>query len=132
LQIASARITTDGAQTCYNDSALGIEVIVRNGGTAAAGQFVVQTGNQTQTVPFLAPMGSARLWFAGYTNPVSITVDATSLVDEANEANNIFSGMLPIPTLPPPCTATPTPTATPTATAQPATRPRGFLPAVTR
>ena len=54
----------------------------------------------------------ASLWFSGFLNGEnSATVDATDHVIELNEANNSVTQILPIPTLPLPCT--PTPTSTP-------------------
>ena len=101
---------------------LGVRVTVRNQGAAAAGSFAVDVNGARKTVSGgLAAGASTSLWFSGYTNPSSATVDSTFLVAESNESNNQLTQMLPVPTPPPSCTATPTatggPTSTPTLTA---------------
>lgn len=90
---------------------LGVRLWLENAG-AAAGPFVVEV-NGVQ-VPFpdgLAAGHVTSFWVPGYVSGgenVAIA-DATGQVTESNEDNNTLSTMLPIPTLPPPCTATPAP-----------------------
>lgn len=89
---------------------LGARVWVQNVGTAVAGPFVIEVnGNQQQTLPGLAAGEETSLVFGGALGSVTAVADATNLITESNEDNNSFSTILPIPTLPPPCTPTPTP-----------------------
>ncbi|HSJ53860.1 MAG TPA: PEGA domain-containing protein, partial [Anaerolineae bacterium] len=142
-QRASIELETGGA--CVDGATdLGVRVWIENAG-AAAGPFVVEVnGVQVSLAEGLAAGQSTSVWVAGYRagqENVAV-VDVTSAVPESNEENNAFSAMLPIPTLPPACTATPGvpvtppppatpgpqasatpmpgPPATPTATPQPA------------
>ena len=69
-------------------------------------------GDQQTVTAGLESGLKASLWFSGFLNGEnSATVDATDQVIELNEANNSVTQILPIPTLPLPCT--PTPTSTP-------------------
>jgi subtilase family serine protease len=86
---------------------LGVRVFFDNIGQAASGSFVVNVNGATQTVSGLPANAGQALFFPGAGNPVSITLDSTGLVTESNETNNTFSGMVAVPTAPPPCTPTP-------------------------
>lgn len=89
---------------------LGARVWVQNVGDAPAGPFVVEVnGGPQQTVSGLAAGEETSLVFGGVLGSVTAVADATNLIVESNEANNSFTTILPIPTLPPPCTPTPTP-----------------------
>ncbi|HRQ39644.1 MAG TPA: CARDB domain-containing protein [Chloroflexota bacterium] len=89
---------------------LGARVWVTNMGNAPAGSFVVEVNNVwQQTVDGLAAGEEISLVFGGALGPVTAVADATNLIAESNESNNSFSTILPVPTLPPPCTPTPTP-----------------------
>ena len=88
---------------------LGIRVFFDNTGEAAAGSFVVNVNGVTQTVSGLPADAGGALFFVGAGNPVTVTLDSTNLVAESNETNNTFSGTVPIPTAPLPCTPTFTP-----------------------
>jgi len=89
---------------------LGARVWVANMGNAPAGSFVVEVNNVwQQTVDGLAAGEEISLVFGGALGPVTAVADATNLIAESNESNNSFSTILPVPTLPPPCTPTPTP-----------------------
>ena len=88
---------------------LGIRVFFDNIGQAASGSFVINVNGATQTVSGLPANAGAAVFFVGAGNPVTVTLDSTNLVTESNEANNTFSGMVPVPTAPLPCTPTFTP-----------------------
>ncbi len=60
---------------------------------------------------------------AGWAQSCDILADAFNEVPERDESNNRWSGLLPVPTLPPWCTPTATATPTPTATATPSATP---------
>lgn len=89
---------------------LGVRVWVQNIGQTAAGNFVVNVNGVSQTVAGLAAGQMTAVFFTGFSNPVTATVDATGLITESNENNNTLTEMLPVPTPPLPC---PTPTFTP-------------------
>ena len=78
---------------------------------------MVTVNNAVQSVNGLAVGETKALFFPSYANPVSATVDSTSVVTESNETNNLRSEMVAVPTAPLPC-ASPTPTATQTPAAQ--------------
>ena len=84
-----------------------------NSGQAAAGSFNVKVGEAQQSVNSLAIGETKLLFFAGYTNPVTVAVDPGNAVAESNEQNNSRSENLPVPTAPLPCTTNPTSTFTP-------------------
>jgi hypothetical protein len=88
---------------------LGIRVFFDNIGQAASGSFVVNVNGATQTVSGLPADAGGAVFFVGAGNPVTVTLDSTNLVAESNETNNTFSGMVPVPTAPLPCTPTFTP-----------------------
>ena len=88
---------------------LGVRVFFDNIGQAASGSFVVNVNGATQTVSGLPADAGGAVFFVGAGNPVTVTLDSTNLVAESNETNNTFSGMLPVPTAPLPCTPTFTP-----------------------
>ncbi len=117
------QITLERGGACdYTSTALGLRVYVGNVGGSAAGPFVVEANGLRQTVvEGLAAGATTSLWFERYVylGNNTVTVDATDLVEESDEANNQRSELVAIPTLPPTCTATPTPSMTPTATATP-------------
>jgi hypothetical protein len=105
----------------------GLNVTVKNAGTANAGTFLVEGDNNSsrrQTVTSLAAGQSITVWLNVTPNPISntATVDVTNLVLESNESNNTLTYVEPSPltatptrtgTPPPICTNTPTPTNTP-------------------
>ena len=88
---------------------LGVRVFITNSGQEDADSFVVNVGGVTQTVTGLDAGDTTAVFFTGFTNPVTATVDSTGTVAESNENNNTRSEMLPVPTPPLPCTPTPTP-----------------------
>ena len=123
LVVIGMSITLETGGACdYTSTQLGVRVFFGNVGSADAGSFVVEVNGAQQTVAMgLAQGGSDSLWFSGYIfgpeENVAV-VDATFQVEESNEDNNTLAQIVPIPTLPQPCT--PTPTATPTPTPTPA------------
>jgi hypothetical protein len=111
LTIGSLRIQLQNPACFSPGNPLGVLVEIANNGQAAAGNFVVNVNGVTQNVNGLAAGQTTTVFFVGYSNPVTATVDSTGLVTESNENNNTRSEMVPVPTAPLPCT--PTPTATP-------------------
>ncbi len=101
-----------------------ISVCIRNAGSRAAGPFALTVyGAEAGRVEGLAAgaqlcQETDALYLS---NPVTVVVDPANQVAESDETNNTWSGILPVPTAPPLCTATPTPspTASTTATATP-------------
>ncbi len=101
-------------QSCVNTGdVLGVRVNVTNSGQASAGNFSVQIVGAQQTVNGLAVGETKTLFFNGYSNPVSVSVDPANTVVESNEQNNSRSETLSVPTSPLPCAGTPTFTSTP-------------------
>ena len=127
LVVIGMSVTLETGGDCnFSSTQLGVRVVLGNVGSAAAGLFVVDVNGSQQTVQVgLAQGETSSLWFSGYVfgpeENVAV-VDATFQVEESNEDNNTLAQIVPIPTLPSPCT--PTPTATPTPTPTP-TRPHG-------
>ena len=110
LVISSVAIELE-SNDCYSGAILGTRVTISNIGTANAGPFVLTVNGVDLQIPGLAVNGQDSFWFAGNTNPTSVTVDTYSEVQESNENNNSFYDNVPVPTLPPACpTETPTPT----------------------
>ena len=125
LVVQSMVIELETGGACdFVSTELGVRVVVGNVGSAEAGPFVVDVNGSQQTVTSGLPQGETlSLWFAGYLFGENMAfVDATFQVEESNEENNQLSQLVPVPTLPPACTATPTntPTPSPTPTKQPA------------
>ncbi len=136
LLIQRASIELEKGGLCFDGSAdLGVRVWIENAG-AAAGPFVVEVNDVQVPLAQGLPAGEVTsVWVAGYVSggENAAVVDVTSVVAESDEENNTLSAMLPIPTLPPPCTAlpdtpapspapsTPSPGAAATNTPQPAT-----------
>jgi hypothetical protein len=127
LAIQDVRIELETGGSCnYGSTDLGVRVSIQNLGNSNAGPFVVEVNGVQQRVPELAAGEETSVWIPGYVagGENTVVVDATRQVEEADEDNNYFSQMVPIPTLPPTCTpppaeasATPAaavPTATPT------------------
>jgi hypothetical protein len=107
LAIDMVRIELQFISCLSPGNPLGVRVFFDNIGQAASGSFVVNVNGATQTVSGLPANAGQALFFPGAGNPVSITLDSTGLVTESNETNNTFSGMVAVPTAPPPCTPTP-------------------------
>ncbi len=101
---------------CTNNPRDAVTII--NGGTAAAGTFVVSFASQTQTVSGLGAGQTITLSFAVGV-PTTATVNSTNVITESNESNNSFTASLPAPTQAPTCTPTGGPSLTPTRTPTP-------------
>jgi hypothetical protein len=116
LVVSNVRVELETGGACdYTSTDLGLTVLIKNTGPADAGPFEVEANGARQTVEAGLPAGqTARLWFQGYAHSGEnvILADADSQVKEIDETNNQFSGMVPIPTLPPTCTPPPSPSAT--------------------
>ena len=121
LTVSQMRIELQNTSCLEQGAALGTRVWVTNNGQAAAGSFTVTVGTAQQTVSGLAAGETKNLFFAGYSNPVTATVDSGNAVAESNEQNNTRSETLPVPTAPLPCSGTGTPTPTGTTVAPTAT-----------
>jgi hypothetical protein len=109
LAIDTVRIELQVISCLSPGNPLGVRVFFDNIGQVAAGSFVVNVNGATQTVSGLPANAGQALFFPGVVNQVTVTLDSTNLVAESNETNNTFSGMLPVPTAPLPCTPTFTP-----------------------
>lgn len=94
---------------CYYGQPFGLGVIIQNNGSADAGSFVVQVGEETAVIDQLAAGASQEVWLASYQAYPPVTVDPLNTVAESNENNNSYSDPIPVPTQPIPCTPTPTP-----------------------
>jgi glucose/arabinose dehydrogenase len=103
---------------CYTSTLYGTYVTVQNAGLGNAGPFSVTLNGAPMRVGGGLNAGqSTRLWFPAEYPIASAVADSDNEVTESNETNNTRTEMLPIPTLPPPCsTATPTRTPSPTRT----------------
>jgi len=119
LTIQYLTVTLETGGDCDFDSTnLGIRIYFENIGDADAGPFDVDVNNVWQTqIDGLAAGEKASLWFDLFIYPGgenNAYVDVEEEVVESDETNNGFSGILPVPTLPPTCTPTPSPTPTST------------------
>lgn len=90
---------------------------IRNQGLGDAGPFRIAVDESDGgRFPGLEKGGRVCLetipWGSGF-EPVQVVVDSAGEVAESDEDNNVWEGMIPIPTPPVLCTPTPTPGATP-------------------
>jgi hypothetical protein len=111
-----------GGSCAYTSTQLGMRVRFSNSGPVSAGPFVLDVNSTQRGFPGLSGGESLTTWLAGsfvWPGMNTSVVDSTNLVQESNEENNRLSQVVPIPTLPPTCTATATPTPTRTATPTP-------------
>ena len=126
LKLGTMTITLEDP-SCLKPSGnvMGIRVPVVNQGQAAATSFTVQVNDAQQSVNGLGVGEMVILFFPGSWYQVTAIVDPNFMIAESDESNNSFTGMLPIPTAPLPCTVTPTftPSPTPTGTPIPLTGP---------
>lgn len=88
---------------CYDGESMGLRATIANIGLGFAGAFVVEIDGTAALVDGLAGGASTSIWLPGYSQEPSVVVDATDLVVESNEDNNVFHELVPVPTLPPPC-----------------------------
>ncbi len=114
IQGMSVTLETGGACD-FTTTTLGIRIGIANAGNVDAGPFVVDVNGIQQTIDDgLAVDEKLSLWFAGFSSGENVAfVDATLLVEEMSELNNEVSQILPVPTLPLPCTPTPPPVRVP-------------------
>lgn len=102
LTVNSVAVTLEDPK-CYDGSPMGLRIHVSNRGLGDAALFVVKANDTSVDVEGLAAGESTSVWVASYSLEPDVSVDATNLVDESDEENNTFKGMIPIPTLPAPC-----------------------------
>jgi hypothetical protein len=107
LTITTMRIELQNPSCLLPNDPLGVRVFVRNNSETPATSFVVNVNGATQTVSGLGGNTTQAVFFSGFSNPVTATVDSTNTVPEANENNNTLTQMLAVPTAPFPCTPTP-------------------------
>lgn len=136
LVVAWMKIELETGSSCdYTSTALGVRAFIANQGWGTAGPFVLEVNGAQQMIKEgLAPRATADRWFPGFIWPGenAAFVDATDLVVESDETNNVLTQFLSIPTLPPTCTPSPTATYTPTPAPETATpsRAQASLPLV--
>lgn len=110
LIVPYASITLEDP-TCYDGhSSMGLRVFIDNIDQGDAGLFVLDIDQTSVTVDGLAGGSSTSVWIQRKSYKPLIMVDATDLVFESDEGNNVFNEILPVPTRPVPCsflTATP-------------------------
>jgi hypothetical protein len=101
-----------------SQSALGVRVVVRNIGRAAAGSFAVDLNGSRQRVNGLGVDQNAELWYRNFSRGLNTAVADPQLeVLESSEGNNQRSEQFA--DIPAEATCTPTPTATATVTLTP-------------
>ena len=99
-----------GCVTKYDD--LVMMACIRNQGLGDAGPFrIAVDGLDGGRFPGIEKGGRVCLetipWGGGFA-PVEVVVDSAGEVAESDEDNNVWEGMIPVPTPPILCTATPT------------------------
>jgi WD40 repeat protein len=111
LVIRGVTVLSDSPDGCPStDQTLHMIIQVENVGEAPAGQFMVRLDNDQKLVHNgLAAGHTLALSFPGYDSFPEILVDATSLVIEADESNNLYFNTLELPTPLHHCAFTPTP-----------------------
>ncbi len=103
LAISAMHIELQNTSCLMPGDQMGVRVWITNDGPVAAGSFLVRVFSADQTVSGLAAGETTSLFFAGYGNPVTATVDPTNAVLESNEYDNLRLETLPVPTPPLPC-----------------------------
>lgn len=103
LTITEMRIELQNTACLDENSTMGVRVWIRNNGNSMSPPFVVRVNGMDQTANRLGIGESTILFFPGADNPVTVTLDATSVVQESDETNNTRSEMVAIPTPPLPC-----------------------------
>ncbi len=113
LSVGSVNITLENVPQCMtpqDSTNLGVKVDILNLGSLPAGPFDVTVNGQTATFTGqIIPGDIGTVWVASSDTNVQIVVDPTNQVEETDETNNVFEQIVPIPTLPIPCTPTPEP-----------------------
>ncbi len=118
LLVDHARISIPGFDGgCWSGpGGLSLHLCIRNQGNAAAGAFDVEVNAHFYgRVEGIEP-GATVCALGPYTYPddTRAVLDVHHEVAECDEDNNVWTGFVAIPTLPPTCSAEPTATATPT------------------
>jgi WD40 repeat protein len=110
LTIRAVTVLSDATNGCpASDETLRTIVQVENVGQAPAGQFMIKLDSDQQLVHNgLAAGQTLALSFPGYDSFPEIMVDATSLVVESDETNNLYFRALALPTQALDCALTPT------------------------
>ena len=106
-----------GGDCNYPNTNLGSRVTIENDGAAPSAPFTLELNGTRYPVTATIPAGgTVSPWFPqyGYGSETIVVLDVDDEIEEENEENNVWQGMVPIPTLPPTCTPGPTPTYTPT------------------
>ena len=107
-------ITFEQTSSSCSSPSYALFVTIANIGDATAGTFVLALNELQQTMQGGFPPGQVTL--PGYplpiAGPITVTIDATSLITESDETNNSLT-VPPFPTPSPVPTCTATPTATP-------------------
>ncbi|MBN1660809.1 MAG: DUF5107 domain-containing protein [Anaerolineae bacterium] len=120
LLVRSVYTTLETGGDCdYTSTQLGSRITIANEGGSPSGPFLLELNDVRYPVTATIPAGGTiSPWFPNYAygSETRIVLDVDDEVEESNEENNVFQGMVPIPTLPPTCTpaSEPTPTHTPT------------------
>ena len=103
LIINSISITLEDP-TCYDgNKPFGLRVFMENAGLGDAGSFVIEVEGVTAVVNGLAAGERSSVWLRAYSVQPLAIIDATNLVAESDEENNVYNELLPVATLPPPC-----------------------------
>ncbi|HEX6269521.1 MAG TPA: NBR1-Ig-like domain-containing protein [Anaerolineales bacterium] len=110
LTITQLRIELQNTSCLMPGDPMGVRLWLTNNGQAAASSFAVKVNGVEQTVDGLGIGETKTVFFSGYSNPVTATVDSAGTIAESDENNNSRSEMVPVPTPPLPCV---TPTFTP-------------------
>lgn len=111
LAAVSVSVEPESVGACSNAAAdLVLRVQVENRGDLAAGPFLVEINGARQVVQSgLQPGEQIILLKPGFQEETTVQVDITDQVKESDEANNLLTAHLPVPTLPDDCLPTPTP-----------------------
>jgi len=112
LVVNGALVDLENSGCLLPDAHYGLRVSISNKGQSAASNFAVKYGDQQVTVASLGAGETKSVFIPNYVGSSGsvetvITIDPANAVAESNEQNNTFSGILPVPTQPLPCTATP-------------------------
>jgi WD40 repeat protein len=112
--LAITSVSLEGFDGISHPCALGgpyrLRLVITNRGQADSGPFVVQADDQRRNILEGLPVGQQiEILFVVQSASPEIWVDATTLVAESDEQNNLWSGQLPTPVLPQECLSTPTP-----------------------
>ena len=111
INFGSVSITGKEPFSCLDDSfQLGTKIWISNIGSLPVGPFEISLNGQIYTFEDqIIPGDNGEIWInQSYVD--EIVLDPNNLIEEADESNNLFNELVPVPTPPPACTATPEPT----------------------